>query len=325
MSQKIKIEIARKILSSHHIAITSHLRPDGDSIYTSLALAEMLELLGKKVQVVIHDPLPFPFYEFPETSRIKIGQIDPEGVDLVILLECVDVARSGQIGIEHLPKINIDHHYSNSPYADLNWIDPEASAVGEMVFELIEPLGLKITPKIAEYLYSAIFSDTGSFQFSNTTARTLRTCYLLAEAGASPNAISEKLLNNNTAAKIRLIGRVLTRLTLNASGNLAFLAMFRRDLEEVGLKEVDVEDITTFARSIKGVEMVVFFKEIEPGVFRVSLRSRGKANSALVAESFGGGGHLHAAGFTVHGEFEEIYREIPRKIEEILNRDRQPS
>ncbi len=96
MNQKIKIEIARKILASHHIAITSHLRPDGDSIYTSLALAEMLELLGKKVQVVIHDPLPFPFYEFPETSRIKIGQVDPEGVDLVILLECVDVARSGQ-------------------------------------------------------------------------------------------------------------------------------------------------------------------------------------------------------------------------------------
>lgn len=325
MSQKIKVEIARKIQSSRHIAITSHLRPDGDSIYTSLALAEMLDLLGKKVQVVNHDPLPFPFYEFPETARIKRGQIDPEGLDLVILLECVDVSRSGQTGINHLPKINIDHHYSNSPYADLNWIDPEASAVGEMVYELLEPLGLRPTPRIAEFLYAAIFSDTGSFQFSNTSARALYTCYRLTEAGASPNAIAEKLLNNNTEAKVRLLGKVLTSLRLNRAGNLALLVMFSRDLEEVGLKDVDVEDITTIARSIKGVEMVIFFKEIEPNVFRVSLRSKGQANSALVAESYGGGGHMHAAGFTVHGEFEQLWREIPLAVEDILRQNRPKS
>lgn len=321
MSQTIKLEIARKIQASHHIAITSHLRPDGDSIYTSLALAEMLDLLGKKVQVVNHDPLPFPFYEFPETARIKRGQIDPEGLDLVILLECVDVSRSGQTGIDHLPKINIDHHYSNSPYADLNWIDPEASAVGEMVYELLEPLGLRPTPRIAEFLYAAIFSDTGSFQFSNTSARALYTCYRLAEAGANPNAIAEKLLNNNTAAKVRLLGKVLTSLKINRAGNLAMLSMFRRDIEEVGLKDVDVEDITTIARSIKGVEMVIFFKEMEPGVFRVSLRSKGQANSALVAESYGGGGHMHAAGFTVYGEYEKLSREIPLAVEEILRKN----
>lgn len=322
MTQKIKLEIARKISSSSHIAITSHLRPDGDSIYTSLALAEMIELLGKKVQVVSHDPLPFPFYEFPETARIRTGQIDPEGVDLVVLLECVDVSRSGQTRIDHLPKINIDHHYSNSPYADLNWIDPEASAVGEMVYELLEPLGLQINPRIAGFLYAAIFSDTGSFQFSNTSARALYTCYRLVEAGANPNLIAEKLLNNNTASKVRLLGRVLTSLTLNPAGNLAILSMFRRDLEEVGLKDVDVEDITTIARSIKGVEMVIFFKEIEPGVFRVSLRSKGQANSALVAETYGGGGHMHAAGFTVRGDLEKLYREIPRVVEDILNKHR---
>jgi len=322
MSQTIKLEIARKIKASQHIAITSHLRPDGDSIYTSLALAEILDLLGKKVQVVNHDPLPFPFYEFPETSRIRKGQIDPEGVDLVILLECVDVSRSGQTGIERLPKINIDHHYSNSPYADLNWIDPEASAVGEMVYELLEPLELTPNPRIAEFLYTAIFSDTGSFQFSNTTPRALYTCYRLAEAGANPNAIAEKLLNNNTAAKVQLLGKVLTRLRMNPAGNLALLTMFRRDLEEVGLKDVDVEDITTIARSIKGVEMVIFFKEMEPGVFRVSLRSKGQANSALVAESYGGGGHMHAAGFTVCGEHEKLTREIELAVEDILSRNR---
>lgn len=323
MSQKIKIEIAQRIFDSQNIAITSHLRPDGDSIYTSLALAEMLEILGKKVQIVNHDPLPFPFFEFPETKRIRIGQIEPEGLDLVILLECADVSRSGQTRINHLPKINIDHHYSNSPYAEINWIDPGASAVGEMVYELLEPLGIKLTPRIAEFLYSAIFSDTGSFQFSNTTSRALYICHKLIEAGANPSSISEKLLNNNTPAKIKLLGRVLSTLNLNSTGNIATLVMFKKDLAEFGLKEVDVEDITTIARSIKGVEMVIFFKEVSPGEFRVSLRSKGQANSALVAENFGGGGHMHAAGFTIIGEFEKLYAEIPKQVEDILKKSRE--
>jgi phosphoesterase RecJ-like protein len=318
MSQKIKLEIAKRIFASHNIAITSHLRPDGDSIFTSLALAGMIELLSKRVEIVNQDPLPFPFNELPETKRVKTGQINPEGLDLVILLECADVTRSGQTKIEALPKINIDHHSSNSPYADLNWIDPEASAVGEMAYELIEPFGLELTPPIAEFLYSAIFSDTGSFQFSNTTSKTFCVCHKLVESGASPHVVATKILNNNSPSKVRLLGRVLSSLKLNRAGNLAILTMFRKDLNEFGLKDVDVEDITTIARSIKGVEMVIFFKEMEPGVFRVSLRSKGQANSALIAEYFGGGGHMHAAGFTIKGNFEEFYQQIPAQIEKLL-------
>ncbi|MDD8031050.1 MAG: bifunctional oligoribonuclease/PAP phosphatase NrnA [Acidobacteriota bacterium] len=325
MSQKIKLEIAEKIFGSNNIAITSHLRPDGDSIFTSLALAGMLELLGKRVEIINQDPLPFPFNELPETKRVKTGQINPEGLDLVILLECADVSRSGQTRINALPKINIDHHYSNSPYADLNWIDPEASAVGEMAYELLEPLGLEPTSQVAEFLYSAIFSDTGSFQFSNTNSKTFYVCHKLVEAGARPQAVATKLLNNNTASKVRLLGRVLSSLELNSAGNLAILTMFRKDLNEFGLKDVDVEDITTIARSIRGVEMVIFFKEMEPGVFRVSLRSKDRANSALVAEYFGGGGHMHAAGFTAKGNFETLFQEIPAQVEKLLEHNRHKS
>jgi len=319
MSQSIKVNIAKTIINSSHIAITIHLRPDGDAIYTSLALAAMLDLLGKKVQVVSHDPLPYPFYEFPETSRIKIGEIEPEGLDLVILLECADIPRSGQTKIGHVPKINIDHHFSNSPFGNINWIDPRASAVGEMAYELIEPLGINLTPEIATYLYSAIFSDTGSFQFSNTSSQTLFVCHKLVEAGASPNAVAEKLLNNNSPSKIKLLGRILSTLRLNEAGNIAIITMLIKDREEFGFKEVDIEDATTLVRSIKGVEMVIFFKEISPGEFRVSLRSKGQANSALVAERFGGGGHVNAAGFTVYGQLEELSSRIPAEVERLLN------
>jgi phosphoesterase RecJ-like protein len=313
-------DIAARIRASRRIAVTSHLRPDGDSICTALALGLMGDLLGKESALVNKDNTPFPFCHFPGISRITIGQIDPSGFDTVILLECADVSRSGQEHLGDAFKINIDHHYSNSPYADINWVNPQASAVGEMAFELAGVLGVSPTPEIANHLYCAIASDTGSFQFSNTSPKALETCAKLAHMGASPIRVSERLYNNNPPEKIRLLGRVLSTLTMNAKGNLAIISMFRRDLEALNLKEIDTEDITTLARSIQGVEMVMFFKELEPETFRVSLRSKHDANAAFVAEQFGGGGHFHASGFTVYGPYEKLIREIPKSVEELLAR-----
>ena len=313
--------IARKIGDSRRIAITSHLRPDGDSVCTSLALAMMGEALGKEMAVVNRDPTPFPFCHFPDAARIRIGQIDPEGYDCVILLECADVPRSGQERLGGAFKINIDHHYSNFAYADINWVDAQAPAVGEMVLALGERLGVPLGPGIAENLYTAIASDTGSFQFSNTTARAFAACHRLVDLGASPIRVSERLYANNPPEKILLLGHVLSTLRMNAEGNIAAVTMFRRNLSELRLKEIDTEDITTLARSIKGVEMVLFFKEMEPDVFRVSLRSKGRANAAKVAEHFGGGGHVHASGFTAHGPYERLIVEVPRTVEALLRED----
>jgi phosphoesterase RecJ-like protein len=310
--------ICRKILENRRIAITSHLRPDGDSVCTSLALAIMGERLGKTMSIVNKDNTPFPFCHFPEAGRIRIGQIDPAESDMVILLECADVSRSGQENLGDCYKINIDHHYSNFNYADINWINPRASAVGEMVFELGERLGAPIPPKAADCLYCAIVSDTGSFQFSNTTAKALETCTKLASLGASPIKVSEMLYGNNPPEKIKLLGQVLSTLRMNMRGNIAAITMFKKNLSDLNLKEIDTEDFTTLARSIKGVEMVLFFKEMEKDTFRVSLRSKGGANAALVAEHFGGGGHIHASGFTAYGPYEKLIAEIPETVERLL-------
>ena len=313
--------IADGIKGSRRIAVTSHLRPDGDSLCTGLALCRMGDLLGKDVSLINKDKTPFPFFHFPDAGRIRVGQIEASRFDTVILLECADVSRSGQEGLDGAFKINIDHHYSNTPYADINWIDPEASAVGEMVFELSRHLGLTLTPEIANHLYCAIVSDTGSFQFSNTTAKALETCTELAKLGASPIRVSERLFNNNPPEKIKLLGRVLSTLTMNAKGNIAIISMFKRDLESLHLAAIDTEDITTLARSIKGTEMVMFFKEMEPETFRVSLRSKGRANAARVAERFGGGGHIHASGFTVYGPYDRLITEVPATVEALLEAD----
>lgn len=319
MATEPREQIAARIKASRTIAVTSHLRPDGDSLSTAMALSLMGGLLGKDVAIVNHDPTPLPFSGFPGLAGIRIGQIQAADFDTVILLECADVSRSGQEGLAGAYKINIDHHYSNTPYADINWIDPEAPAVGEMVFDLSRFLGITLTPEIAEHLYCAIVSDTGSFQFSNTTPRALAAATELARLGASPIRVTERLYNNNRPEKIQLLGLVLSTLTMNGRGNIAVISMFRRDTESLHLKEIDTEDMTTLARTIKGVEMVMFFKEMGHETFRVSLRSKGSANAARVAEHFGGGGHIHASGFTVYGPYERLIREVPAIVETLLD------
>jgi len=312
--------ITQKILESRRIVITSHLRPDGDSICTSLALYFMGELLGKEMAIINKDSTPFPFNHFPDAEIIEIGQIPAQDFDMVLLLECANISRSGQENLEHYFKINIDHHHSNDYYADIDWVDPAASAVAEMAYVLGEKLKINFTPRIANHLYCGILSDTGSFQFSNTKAKSFEVCYKLINHGANPIETSERLFNNNPPEKIKLLGHVLSTLQMNRKGNIAMITMFKKYLKSLNLREIDTEDITTLARSIKGVEMVLFFKEIKNDTFRVSLRSKRGANAALIAEHFGGGGHIHAAGFTVHGKYENLLREIPETVEKLLKK-----
>ena len=173
---------------------------------------------------------------------------------------------------------------------------------------------------MATHLYCAIVSDTGSFQFSNTKAQSFEVSFKLMQKGANPIKVSEFLFNNNSPEKIKLLGQVLSTLKMNTRGNIAIITMFKRDLANLNLREIDTEDITTLARSIKDVDIVLFFKEVEKNTFRISLRSKGTANSAMVAENFGGGGHMHAAGFTVTGNYENLLKEIPRAVDRLLQK-----
>ena len=310
--------ISKKIIQSQRIVITSHLRPDGDSICTSLALYFIGKHLGKDMAIINKDNTPFPFNQYPDVENIQIGQIAPQKFDVIILLECANVGRSGHLNIDDYFKINIDHHFSNDYYADINWVDPHASAVSEMAVKLCKKLDAPITPDIASHLYCGIVSDTGSFQFSNTNAAAFKACSELVSFGASPIKVSEHLFNNNPPEKIKLLGYVLSTLQMNKTGDVAVITMFKEHLDKLNLKEIETEDITTLTRSIKGVKMVLFFKQMAEDTFRVSLRSKGSANAAEIAEYFGGGGHRHAAGFTVKGKHEELIQDIPKKVRELL-------
>jgi phosphoesterase RecJ-like protein len=274
--------------------------------------------LGKDMAIINKDNTPFPFNHYPDTENIKIGQIAANKFDALILLECANVARSGHQHINDDFIINMDHHYSNDYYADINWVDPQAPAVAVMAYELGRKMNMDFTPQIANHLYCGVVSDTGSFQFSNTNARAFKACYELVTLGASPVRVSEHLFSNNPAEKIKLMGHVLSTLEMNETGDIAIITMFKKHLEDLNLREIDTEDITTLARSIKSVKIVLFFKEISQDTFRVSIRSKGQANGALIAEHFGGGGHRHAAGFTVTGKHKKLIKDIPKVVQDLI-------
>jgi len=321
MNEEPLLRVSEKIKKSKNIAVTSHLRPDGDSVCTSIALYLMGKQTGKNISIFIRDPIPFPFNHFPGTEVADKGQIDPDKFDTIILLECANVTRSGQENIQPCYKINIDHHHSNDFYADINWVNPEAAAVACMVYELGKKLDIKYNSEIATMLYSAIVSDTGSFQFSNTKANAFKTCYELVNHGAVPHKVTEMIFNNNPPEKIKLLGKVLSTLKMTHQDKIAIITMFSKFLHKLNLKQIDTEDITTCARSIKDVKVVLFFKQMEKNVFRVSVRTKGRANAMKIAEHFSGGGHQHAAGFTVKGKYKKLIKEIPSTVNRILDSD----
>ncbi len=321
MNEDPILRISEKIKKSQNIAVTSHLRPDGDSVCTSIALYLMGKQMGKNVSIFIKDEIPFPFNNFPEVEKVNKGQINADDFDVVLLLECANVRRSGQKSIDDCYKINIDHHHTNDFYADINWVDPEAAAVACMVYELGKRMNIQFDSQIATMLYSAIVSDTGSFQFSNTRAHAFKTCYDLVNHGVVPHKVTDMLFNNNPPEKVKLLGKVLATLQMTHHDNIATITMFSRFLNNLKIKQIETEDIMTCARSIKDVKVVLFLKEIKKDTFRVSIRTKGNANAMKIAERFSGGGHMHAAGFTVKGNYKKLIKEIPSTVNNILNEE----
>jgi bifunctional oligoribonuclease and PAP phosphatase NrnA len=311
----MKAQIAEKIRQARTMAICSHLRPDADSIGSGLALYFMLEQLGKAPAFINTDRAPYPISKLPGYGNMRTGQIHPQPFDLAFLIEGGSEERTGQKNLGGYFRINIDHHAVASGEADIDWVVPEAAAVGELIYELGLELGVEFSRDIAFNLYAAIASDTGSFKYSNTTPRALAIAADLARRGGfSPFEVSNLLFNSNPPEKIRMLTKVLSTLEIGLDGRVAMIH-FRRDfLDRLRLKDIETEDIIAVARSIDGVQALLFFKEIEDDYFRVSIRSRDEISARRVAQAFQGDGHHHAAGFFYRGSLETAKGEIMRLI-----------
>ncbi len=307
----MKKQITEKISRARTIAISSHVRPDADSIGSGLALSMMLRQLGKDTCYCNTEGAPHPINLLPGYGDIRIRQIHPEPFDLVILIEGGNEERTGQKNLKDYFTINIDHHATSSNDADINWVVPETAAVGEMVYELGLELKVDFSHDIAFNLYAAIASDTGSFKYSNTTAASLAIASDLANRGGFPPCqVGNLLFNSNSHEKILMLTRVLSTLELALDQRVAMIDFQRSFLERLDLKDIETEDIIAIARSIASVQVLLFFKEIDDDYFRISIRTRDNFSARQIAQVFNGGGHDHAAGFFYRGDLAAAKKEI---------------
>lgn len=291
--------------------IAGHVMPDGDSIGSTLALGLMLEQLGSEVTMVSQDPVPANYQFLPGVERIHIGVVPDLAFDYLVMLDLSAAERVGEAVSPLLSRsgirvINIDHHASATPFADYNHIDPQAAAVGEIIFDLAEPLGVELTPEVSECLYTAVITDTGSFRYENTTSGTHRRVARLIETGTQVGVVNTYIYDEKPLPAIKLLKRVLDTLVVSDCGRIAWLKLTTAMEEECAAGDVNTEGFINYARIIQGVEVGILFTELANDQLKISFRSKRMLDVSLVASAFGGGGHPRAAGCSVSGRLDEV-------------------
>ena len=312
-------EIVEAIRSRQRFVVSSHSRPDGDSIGSQLAMAYALRALGKDVTVVNADPAAPALMAFPGVPDIRIAASVEGTFDAAIVMECSDYARTGVAGLDRFFTINIDHHPGNTGYGQLNWFDSSAAACAEMVFDVVSALGVPLSPEIAVHVYLAILTDTGSFHFSNLSPRTFDISRQLLEAGVDPVRVARQVFDDSTVSRLKLCGAVLSGMRIDATGRIAVLYLDQEMAGAAGATYDDTEGVINQPLTVKDVQAVIFFKQAEGSHYRISLRSKGEVDIGAVAKGFGGGGHKNAAGCSATGPIDELRDIFVKKVADAID------
>ncbi|HJT79948.1 MAG TPA: bifunctional oligoribonuclease/PAP phosphatase NrnA [Chthoniobacterales bacterium] len=307
-------EIGRALREHQRFAVLSHVRPDGDALGSQLAMGLSLIQLGKEVAIWNEDGMLEKYAFMPRRELLTKPPADPQEFDVVLALDTAIQNRLGTAGQAIKSSklcINIDHHPSNPGYGDLVCIDPDAPATGQILFELIRSEGLPFDRDIAENLYVAISTDTGSFQYPNTTARTFEIGAELVRAGVNVGDISQRLYENYPRRRVELLRELLGTMRFNAQGTVANFSLSLQTANRLGVLPEDNEGLIDHLRAIRGVIVAVFFEELPDGKVRVSMRSKDEAaDVCAICKQFGGGGHTLAAGARVKGTLPEVEQRV---------------
>ena len=293
---------ARALRGAGGVAVVGHVNPEPDCIGSTLGATLILREAGAQAVPFNADPVPEYLQFLPGAAEIVRAERLPEGVGAVLVVDSSDPDRVGDL-LRQVPAgarvVNVDHHQSNTRFGDVNWVEPQASSAGEMVWHLAGALGVRVTPDIAINLLAAITGDTGSFRFANASPSSHRVVAALEEAGARPEVVAEGLYGGKRPEEFRLLAESLETLGMTAGGAVAWIDVTQAALARVGLTLDDTEGFIEYPRSLRGVEVALAFKEAGPAATKVSLRSWGRVDVAVLAARFGGGGHRNAAGCTL--------------------------
>ena len=317
-------QIGQALREGERFAVLSHVRPDGDALGSQLALGLSLKRLGKDVRIWNEEGMLEKYSFLPSANLLTKPPADPEDVDVAIAL---DTAIQNRLGTA-LPAvrsakvwINIDHHPSNPGYGDLVYINPKAPATGQILFELIRSEKLPIDAAIAENLYVAISTDTGSFQYPNTTARTFEMAAELVRAGVDVGRVSQLTYENYPRRRAELLRDLLGTMRFEANDRVASFSLSLATAKKLGVLPEDNEGLIDHLRAIHGVIVAVFFEELADGKVRVSMRSKSeKVNVCAICEKFGGGGHVLAAGARIPGTLAEVEKKVLEEVRDVVGR-----
>src|SRR5712691_3547678 len=312
-------QIVEAIHARQRFVLSSHSRPDGDSIGSQLAMAYALRALGKHVEVINADPAPPPLMAFPGVADITIADRADGEFDAAIIMECGDLTRTGVRGLERFFVVNIDHHPGNSGFGQINWFDASAAACGEMVFDVVCALGVSLTVEMATHIYLAILTDTGSFHYSSISPRTFDICREALEAGVDPVEVARNVYDSNNMGRLKLFGAVLSAMQIDPTGRIAIVYLDHEMARQAGGTYEDTEGLINLPLTVKEIEAVVFFKQSDGDEYRVSMRSKGDIDIGSIAKQFGGGGHKNAAGCTVSGPIDGLQKTFVEKIEHAID------
>ena len=317
-------EIARSLRAHDRFVLMSHVRPDGDALGCIIALGLSLKALGKEVTLWNEDGVSEKFRYLPGSELVSRPPEEPQDFEVAIALDTANQSRLGTAlaAVKSARLwINIDHHISNEGYGDLVHIDPLAPAAGQIIFELIREGGLPLDLQIAENLYAAISTDTGSFQYSNTSARTYEIGAELVRAGVKVGELSQRMYESYPMRRLELLRALLNVLKLSCGQRVASFALTQQMVAELGVTPDDNEGLIDTIRAIDGIVVAAFFEELPDGKVRISLRSKEKrVDVCKVCQQFGGGGHTLAAGARIRGGVAEVEEKVLAAIcHEITN------
>jgi len=315
-------EISRVLRQHNRFAILSHIRPDGDALGCQIALALSLQRLGKEVRVWNEDGMLEKYSFLPRAELLTKPPAAPEDVDVAIALDTAIQNRLGTaFGAVRSAKmwINIDHHLSNPGYGDLVYVDPTAPATGQIIFDLIKSQGFPFNREIAENLFAAISTDTGSFQYPKTSARTFEIAAQLICTGINVGRLNQQLYENYPRRRIELLRELLHTMRFESDGRVASFGLSLKTAAALQALPEDNEGLIDHLRAIRGVIVAVFFEELSDGKVRVSMRSKTEAvDVCVICQKFGGGGHTLAAGARVRGTLAEVEQKVLEEICDVV-------
>lgn len=318
--------IADTLRQANTIALVSHVRPDGDAVGSLLGLALSLRLLGKTVHPMLEDGVPDNLLFLPGTDLVTrpTGEV-LDGIDLAVALDTATHERTGEGCVKAFSRagklLNIDHHGSNPGYGDLHYIDSREPAVGQIIYNLLQETGLPMDDAVRQHLFAAISTDTGSFQFACTTARSHRIAAEMIDDGLDIATLCRSLYHTYPKRRLRLMQALLNEMTFSADDRIVSWTLTQKLMDEVGVQPGDTEGLIDTLRAVDSVISAVIFEEVPDGRIRVSARSKDtRLNVANICLQFGGGGHAMAAGARIKGTAPEVAARFLAPLEEAVRR-----